>query len=80
MKVLHRNEQSKVLRYIIDIFEALVKHDDIESADAIIAAYRIAAVVGGKEMVKKLEVKNEDSILRSGRMGRRRSRSHSTCK
>lgn len=71
MKVLHRNEQSKVLRYIIEIFEALVKHDDIESADAIIAAYRIAFIVGGKEMVKKLEGNDEDSTVHNGRMWRR---------
>lgn len=81
MKILHRNEQNKVLRYIIEIFEALVKHDDIESADAIISAYRIAFIVGGREMVKKLEGNDEDSNMDSGRLWRRgHSRTHCTRK
>ena len=71
MKFIDRYDQNKVLQCILDIFTALVKHDDIESKDAIIAAYRIAFIVGGKKMVKKLEGNNEDSNMDSGRLWRR---------
>lgn len=81
MKVIDRDDQNKVLQYILDIFTALVKRDDIESADAIISAYRIAFIVGGREMVKKLEGNDEDSTVHNGRMWRcSYSRAHSTRK
>lgn len=65
MRIIYKEDQDRALRYIIEIFEALVPHDDIESADAIIAAYRIAGIVGGDKMIKKLEVIDEDSSMDS---------------
>ena len=55
MKMIYRADQNRALNQILIILEALIKHDDIESADAIMAAFEIAGIVGGDKMLKKLE-------------------------
>ena len=77
MKIIYREDQSRTLNYILDILKALIEHDDDVTTDAIVATYRIAHIVGGKEMMEKLEVKDEDGNNRSGRWWRHHRDAHS---
>ena len=61
MKLIYKEDQNQALNQILIIFAALTKHEDIESTDAIIATFKIARIVGGDKMIKKLEGKSDEN-------------------
>ena len=53
-RIISRKDQNDVYKNLIEIIKVLVKVDKAEATDAIIGAFDIAAIVGGKEMLETM--------------------------
>ena len=53
-KMISRKNQNEVYKNLIEIIKVLVKVEGDEATDAIIGAFDIAAIVGGKEMLEAM--------------------------
>ena len=54
MRLITFKRQCKVFKALIEILKVLVTVEGVEADDAICDVYRIAEIVGGKEMLKHL--------------------------
>lgn len=70
MKIISREDQQKVYKHLVEIIKVLATVDGDEATDAICGAYQIAGLVGGGEMIRAMEVRNDNSINRRCSRGR----------
>lgn len=57
IRILKHKEQNEVYKRLVNMIVELMRRDEVSAKDAVIDAFEIAYIVGGKEMLEAMKVK-----------------------
>lgn len=57
IRILRHKEQNEVYKRLVNLIVELMRRDEVSAKDAVIDAFEIAYIVGGKEMLEAMKVK-----------------------
>ena len=57
IRILNHKEQNEVYKRLVNMIVELMRRDEVSAKDAVIDAFEIAYIVGGKEMLEAMKVK-----------------------